>query len=930
MVIGMIPVVSVNAIGVNAWADANGQYGDTIEVTGYDVTSGYDVKIYWDSVKAWNGEEGLLNTTEADNDGTWLVEFDVPEAAIGTHYVWVEDVKIGETKRSAIFTVQSLAELSSSSGLQNDEVTVNGYGIADDVEVAVIMVDNSAAPTLTTETNEVGATGDAVETEFEFTLDNAPIDPTSVTIDDGVETFTDAAGAGVLTGDAGGSGTINYVTGEVDIEFNAAPAAVADNIVCDYDWYEASVSATFVLEDEDMSDELGSVETDIDVPLVAEMAPGDYEIVILDADGNSAAVDYTIGPVITLKVEEGPTGYVVEVDGRGFTIDGYLPEATGIAIRDDDATYAAVACTMLDIDDDAGGAGVPGISINDEGEFTCEFVVPWTWTDDDHTVTVTDAAALDATADFEVTATPEIELDVAFGTGGAKIMVTGSNFPMISGESVDFELWNDGFAKASPLGAAGKVAGGDIGGDVETTSNGGFSGTLTIPAFDDDTYQIVARMDDYNIWGNTTFRITLMVVVLSDESGPSGSEVIITGSGFETDADVQANITDEVLFDINGIGAASNSFSSTFFVPTLEPGVHTIVVRDQTAEIDIEVEYEVTETTYMEIDPMVAPNDYWIEIVGENYADDELGDAVTFELWNETEEWDIEVVTAEGGAVAVTLDDAGNFTGFWNVWADDDLDLGTYWINATDAEGLKATIELEIVEETQDITPKKAVFSIGDIVAFDIATSFEAAASYIEVEDPDGDVYWVTNTFDTGAGEEWIDSDDLKVVPHYKQTATNGQLMELGPDAPLGEYSWTWYDNGDDEIDSGVFTVEAAAESVVGEQVADLNNEIMDLAEQLTDVAGEFTDVKSDIADVAAVAEQAVEAANAAADAVTAVAATANTASEAAADAATAAEAARDAASGLTTLVYGAIGAALVAALAAIVSLMQISRRIAG
>ena len=35
-------------------------------------------------------------------------------------------------------------------------------------------------------------------------------------------------------------------------------------------------------------------------------------------------------------------------------------------------------------------------------------------------------------------------------------------------------------------------------------------------------------------------------------------------------------------------------------------------------------------------------------------------------------------------------------------------------------------------------------------------------------------------------------------------------------------------------------------------------------------------------------------------------------------------------ASGLTTLVYGAIGASLIAALAAIVSLMQISKRIAG
>ena len=55
---------------------------------------------------------------------------------------------------------------------------------------------------------------------------------------------------------------------------------------------------------------------------------------------------------------------------------------------------------------------------------------------------------------------------------------------------------------------------------------------------------------------------------------------------------------------------------------------------------------------------------------------------------------------------------------------------------------------------------------------------------------------------------------------------------------------------------------------------------------------------------------------------------------KAAADAATdvkdAVETTQRQTSGLTTLVYGAIGASLIAALAAIVSLMQISRRIAG
>ena len=43
-----------------------------------------------------------------------------------------------------------------------------------------------------------------------------------VTISDSVETFTDD-GAGVLTGDQGGSGTVNYTNGEVTLTFNTAP-----------------------------------------------------------------------------------------------------------------------------------------------------------------------------------------------------------------------------------------------------------------------------------------------------------------------------------------------------------------------------------------------------------------------------------------------------------------------------------------------------------------------------------------------------------------------------------------------------------------------------------------------------------------------------------------------------------------------------------
>ena len=77
--------------------------------------------------------------------------------------------------------------------------------------------------------------------------------------------------------------------------------------------------------------------------------------------------------------------------------------------------------------------------------------------------------------------------------------------------------------------------------------------------------------------------------------------------------------------------------------------------------------------------------------------------------------------------------------------------------------------------------------------------------------------------------------------------------------------------------------------------------------------AEDLSDTVSGIADTASDAKDAADNAKSAADA-----------------AKTSADEAKTVTSGLTTLVYGAIGASLVAALAAIVSLMQISRRIAG
>lgn len=83
-----------------------------------------------------------------------------------------------------------------------------------------------------TRDDEWAAEGDGAETSFSFKTVYYPVSIGPVEVTDGVETFTDNED-GTLTGDAGGSGTVNYNTGTIVVTFNAAPALGA-RIACSY------------------------------------------------------------------------------------------------------------------------------------------------------------------------------------------------------------------------------------------------------------------------------------------------------------------------------------------------------------------------------------------------------------------------------------------------------------------------------------------------------------------------------------------------------------------------------------------------------------------------------------------------------------------------------------------------------------------------
>jgi hypothetical protein len=940
ILLSLVPIVPVSAdIAItNTYEDDGvtlkdyGHKGQTVAVIGTGVTAGKTVELYWDLVQPWSSSDGagLLNTSTAEGSGNYEVWFDIPESVIGSdHWLWVRDTETGAND-FVRFKVNPYVKASSSSGLDGDKVDLDMYGFGDEEDVAIILGNSATNPTATTiagaETLGTYAGGGAGPWTYSDTLANDLIKNGTLQISDATLTAIDQ-GDGNLTV-AGLTGTVNYLTGEIELEWTADPGLVTLTTNT-YQHFDNVDDTCYVVSTGVETSDFGSVSKTATIPDIDDMDYGDYHFYAFNDKGKADSKAFTIGAVITLDIDEGPVGSVVEIRGSGFTTGEWIGDQTDDVVITGDGV-ADVQCYIVDL---------PVTFEEIEGtEFKVEIVIPSVDMDDYDTITVTDDSTLGspnvASADFEITGEAEIEISPEYGVQGTTISIEGFNFSAIDDEEIVLNLYVEGGGGAALV-------------EIDTydaDNDGEFSDTFTVPARTSDTYTIKAEQTDWGIVAEADFRIGMMIVILSPESGPTGELVTITGTGFSENGDWNSTFGDLDLIDDGDVDANGNLGDPTiptFYVPTVEPGVYTMTILDIDTEIEVEVDFTVTDKTMIELDPMQAPQDYNVSIAGKYFAADD-NDAADVDLdwviWNETEDWEMEVFYTTGAPALpvwndAIVDDDGNITAWWKFNAPDatsdgdiQLDVGTYWINVTDSEDLFAQFEFNVVEKTVDVEPRKSVFRLGDTLAFNLESSFAQDDSYIKIWDPSGDLYWRTDDFVAGV---WLSVGTVELVPYYEQVA-GGNPMTFLDDAPLGTWEWSWYDEDDDVVDEGTFTVEAAAADVIGEQVADLANDITDLADQLTDVSSEFDDVQSDIADVAAIAEQAVSAAQQAAEAVQTVAQTANQANTAAENAATAAEAARDAANSLTTLVYGAIGAALVAALAAIVSLMQISRRIAG
>jgi hypothetical protein len=902
MLFATIPTIPVHANGFSL-DPTSGDKGDEVEASGGGAAGGQIVELYWDdTTHAWDGESGLIGSSTVDPDGTWDVEFDVPEATAGTHYVYAV-VAGGDPMGPVNFEVLSKVSLGASSGLAGDDLDVSMYGYGEEVNTAIFFTNytDRPLPPIDGEGNETLGTTTADEPEYDGEVDYDLIVPGTfnITVNGTFWIWDDGAGG---LADTNVSGSIDYITGEWELDWDDDPVVVG-TMTCEYAYYEEDDSGgdqLYVLSSSaGKTDVVGSNSKTVEIPDVSE---GDYCVYVYDAEGNWACAEFTVGPVITLLDDEVDVGDQLRINGKGFYDDDNVDcvEISGGDIE------TPISCYIK-----SGGSIV-------SGTFRVTVFVPQVPEgEEDYTITVYGDCCGEASADVTVNELASVEIDPEYGPQLSTIEISGVNFANENGLTVYLEINDDG------------VWDRNITEELETNSDGSFSGTFRISPGEDGNFDVNAYVHpDYNIEADAPIRIGSMLVLLSSEEGPTGEMVMVYGSGFTADGTWDCTFGDIQVIDGSSVGDDETLEEGTFYVPNLPPGVYEVIITDVDSEITVDTVYEITESATLVFDPLEAPNDYVVSITGENWP--QYVEDIEFVLYNDTDLWTMDVYN-EGTSDMATTDTDGEVDAEWEVLSDEYLSLGAYTVNVTflGDEDFSFTVDFVVGEVHIVLEPRKSTFRVDDVVSFKLEHSFGNTdpiyGGWLEIFDPDGNLYWKSDDLET-----WTKVEAWYVVPTSGQTAS-GAPMQILDDAPLGTWSYEWWDTEDDEpIEEGTFDVTESNADIINQKIEDINSAIDTLSDEIQGVSDAVASANDDIADAIAAANAATAAANAATDAVNAIADTASDAVTAANEAKTAAEDARRASGSLTTLVYGAIGASLVAALAAIVSLMQISRRIAG
>ena len=540
----------------------------------------------------------------------------------------------------------------------------------------------------------------------------------------------------------------------------------------------------------------GSFECTFTVP--DGLSYGDYTVNVTDTSGHYATATLKIWATLTLSVSEGPSGTIVDVVGKGFTPKG------NVTIKMDGTTCKTLA----------------SIQANTSGIFTGKFVVP-TLDVGSYTVNASDDGGKWATAEFKVTGKTAIKTTPTAAAPGETITINGYNFTAMKDVVVTIDF-----------GTLTSYA------TVNTTENGEFTATITVPEVQVGTYTITAK-DSYNLSASTTFKVAITTLTILPSSGPTGTRIHIVGGGFESGKEFNATINGKLLILEENETSNTGAIDTYAYIPTVPAGTYTITVMDETG-IKAEETFTVTATTKITVDPSSAPENYTVSITLEYFtaAGNNQNTSVSLSMYNLTADgkvdwiykdlWSNITIQAEEGYENGYVDATGTYKGKFEV---PQLDVGTYIINATDANGLTASVTFEIVQPTVLVYTGASEYLPGDRVSFFAKCTYSYTNQVINLYTPSGFKIPITG---------------LQIATKIGNYYTGTVSYILPADAETG--TWTWNATIGGVTVNGSFNVTTRTTAGALEQrILKLKSDVSSLSDVVDKLSGIIDRQASDI-----------------------------------------------------------------------------------
>ena len=525
---------------------------------GGSVGGGLTAIIYLDEVKTWDGSAGALNATSSEPSGYYSMTFKAPEIPGGTHYIIAVEEDCPVTA-STPFTI--VPKLNLLDYIYKDYTySLEGTGFGGSTSVVLMMREKNGGagigswPT-TAETDEYFSTGNGATRTHACTLSKTPIKPGTLSLTDGAETITDIGG-GVLEGSSGGSGKIDYVTGEVHARFDSAPAQYTV-ITCSYDHFEDVSDISLLTSDPLIADSKGTVNTEMEI---GSLGYGDYYLCALDSLNNTLVKEVKLCPKITLSESEVDVGDLLIIKGKDFTPGN---DITSVTLSGEGW---GEECQIVTSDPSA----------DSDGDLQIDVFIPQVpYEDTEYLVEVTDSDGLVSQKAIIVDDRAWIECTSDRDEETYRIHLIGKNYQNLANQKVAIELVD----QASPS-TSFKIA------QVDTDDNGCIDTTFVVTSNDDRKFTVRAYSDEANIESETFLQITPLIVKLSKDHGLPGDTIKITGKGFTPKKNWNATINNEELVSTDeGIVTSSGSLKlatsyARFTIMEMDPGEYTICFTD--------------------------------------------------------------------------------------------------------------------------------------------------------------------------------------------------------------------------------------------------------------------------------------------------------------------------------------------------------------